>query len=128
MLQIIKKDGTEGYEKSLDKLDLTGNSEISISEAVDGEKVDGYGIYELRPDCITVYMISDNGDLMLADGILRSILFLAAFKGVEKAVFEKGSEKVPNRLGILIDGTVLEPISDIFGGCEGCTRENDPHL
>lgn len=120
MLQIIKKDGTEGYEKILEKLELTGNAEISISEAVDGEKVDGYGIYELRPDCITVYMISDNGDLMLADGILRSILFLAAFKGVEKAVFEKGSEKLPNRLGILKDGTVLEPISDIFGGCEGC--------
>ena len=124
MLQIIKKDGTEGYEKILEELDLTGNTEISISEAVDGDKVDGYGIYELRPDCITVYMISDGGDLMLADGILRSILFLAAFKGVEKAVFEKGSEKVPNRLGILKDGTVLEPISDIFGGCEGC-KNND---
>lgn len=128
MLQIIKKDGVEGYEKILEKLDLSGNTEISISEAVDGEKVDGYGIYELRPDCITIYMISDNGDLMLADGIIRSILFLAALKGVEKAVFEKGSEKAPNRLGILKDGTVLEPISDIFGGCEGCKHENDPHL
>ena len=124
MLQIIKKDGTDGYEKILEKLELTGNTAISISEAVDGEKVDGYGIYELRPDCITIYMISDTGDLMLADGIVRSILFLAASKGVEKAVFEKGSEKVPNRLGILKDGTVLEPISDIFGGCEHC-RNND---
>ena len=120
MLQIIKKDGTEGYEKTLEELGIADNINISISEAVDGEKVDGYGIYELRPDGITIYMISDGGDLMLADGIVRSILFLSASKGVEKATFEKGSEKIPNRLGILKDGTVLEPISDIFGGCEHC--------
>lgn len=128
MLQILKKDGTDGYERVLGELELSANPNISISEAVDGGNVNGYCIYELRPDGITVYMISDGGDLMLADGILRSVLFLAAFKGVEKAVFEKGSEKVPNRLGILKDGNVLEPISDIFGGCEGCKRENDPHL
>ena len=120
MLQIIKKDGTKGYESVLGDLGLSENKNVMISEAVDGEKVNGYGIYELRPDEEVIYKISDGGDLMLADGILRSILFLAALRGVEKAVFECGSEKLPNRLGILKDGTVLEPISDIFGGCESC--------
>lgn len=120
MLQIIKKDGTKGYESVLGDLGLSENKNVMISEAVDGEKVNGYGIYELRPDEEVIYKISDGGDLMLADGILRSILFLAALRGVEKAVFECGSEKLTNRLGILKDGIVLEPISDIFGGCESC--------
>ena len=120
MLQIIKKDGTKGYESVLGDLGLSENENVMISEAVDGEKVNGYGIYELRPDEEVIYKISDGGDLMLADGILRSILFLAALRGVEKAVFECGSEKLTNRLGILKDGIVLEPISDIFGGCESC--------
>lgn len=123
MLQIIKKDGIDGYEEILEELKLTANSQVKISEAVDGEKVNGYGVYELTQEALTIYKISDGGDLMLGDGILRSILFLAAVKGVEKAVFECGSEKLPNRLGILKDGTVLEPISDVFGGCEGCRNK-----
>lgn len=123
MLQIIKKDGIDGYEKLLSELFPDGFEDVRISEAVDGEKVTGFGIYTLNSDNITVYKISDGGDLMLADGLLRSILFLAALKGIEKAVFESGSEDVAKRLGILKSGTVLEPVSDIFGGCENC-RQN----
>ncbi len=120
MLQIIKKDNTEGYEKILEELGLSDNLQVKISEAVDGENVNGYGIYELTPEALKIYKISDGGDLMLADGILRSILFLAALKGIEKAEFERGSEDLPNRLKMIKGGNILEPISDIFGGCEGC--------
>lgn len=120
MLQIIKKDGVKGYESVLSELGLSGDGGISISEAVNGESVDGYGIYRLTPDDITVYMISDGGDLMLSDGILRSILFLAASRGVERAEFMTKSVEPAKKLGILKSGTVLEPISDIFGGCESC--------
>lgn len=124
MLQILKKEGTEGYEKLLEELSLLGNPAIKISEAVDGDKINGFGIYEITPECIFVYMISDGGDLMLADGILRSILFLAAMKGVEKAEFRSGCEKYPKRLGMIKDGCILEPISDIFGGCESCKHNS----
>lgn len=120
MLQIIKKDGTDGYEKILSELSLDKNSNVKISEAVNGDEVNGFGIYEFTPEAEIIYMISDGGDLMLADGILRSILFLAALKGIEKAVFENQSDNIAKRLGIIKDGNILEPISDIFGGCENC--------
>ncbi len=118
MLQILKKDGVKGYEKILNDLGL--GDDVMISEAVDGEKVKGFGIYKITPECIFIYMISDGGDLMLADGILRSILFLAALKGIEKAEFLCGSDTYPKRLGMIKDGAVLEPISEVFGGCEDC--------
>ncbi len=120
MLQILKKDGADGYEKILNDLGLDKNPNVRISEAVDGEKVTGFGMYELSPEQITVYMISYNDDLILGDGILRSVLFLAAMKGIEKAVFENGSEALPKRLKLIKDGNVLEPVSEIFGGCESC--------
>ena len=123
MLQILKKDGVNGYEDVLSDLQLNGNPSVKISEAVNGDEINGFGVYELRPDALVIYMISDRGDLMLADGLLRSILFLAALKGVEKAVFERGSEDVAKKLGILKHGKVLEPVSDVFSGCEGC-KEN----
>lgn len=120
MLQIIKKDGNDGYEEILSELKLDGNPNVRVSEAVNGDEINGFGIYELRPDAIVIYKIADFGDPMLADGILRSILFLAAVKGVEKAIFEQGNEDCAKKLGILKDGSILEPISDVFGGCEGC--------
>lgn len=125
MLQILKKDGNDGYEQLLNELGLTGNQNVRISEAVNGDEVNGFGIYELNPDAMIIYKISDSGDLMLADGVLRSILFLAALKGVEKAVFENGSDGLARRLGMIKEGNVLEPISDIFGGCEGCNRDDN---
>ena len=120
MLQIIKKDGVSGYEDVLKSLGLREADGVSISEAVNGDLIDGYGIYRLEPEQITVYKISDGGDLMLSDGIIRSILFLAAMKGVEKAVFELGSDEPAKKLRLIKEGNILEPISDIFGGCESC--------
>ena len=120
MLQIIKKDGVSGYEDVLKSLGLSEADGVSISEAVNGDIIDGYGIYRLEPEQITVYKISDGGDLMLSDGIIRSILFLAAMKGVEKAVFELGSDEPAKKLRLIKEGNILEPISDIFGGCESC--------
>lgn len=125
MLQIIKKDGLDGYEKVISDLGLSGNPNIRVSEAVNGDEINGFGVYELSADALTIYIISHGSDLMLADGILRSILFLAAVKGVEKAVFERGSEDIAKRLGIIKSGTVLEPVSEVFGGCEDCKSAKD---
>ena len=121
MLQIIKKDGVDGYESIIRDLGADPDN-VSVSEAVDGENVNGYGIYNIAPDAMTVYKISYGDDLMLADGILRSVLFLAALKGVEKALLLNGSEALAKKLGMIKEGNILEPISDIFGGCESCKK------
>lgn len=121
MLQIIKKIGCDGYEEILSSLGL-GDMDVSISEAVDGETVNGYGIYRITPDEITVYKVYDGGDLMLCDGIFRSILFLAAMKGVEKAVLLNGTDEPAKKLRLLKDGNVIEPVSEIFGGCDSCKQ------
>lgn len=120
MLQIIKKSGHEGYENILSELNLSQNENVMISEAVNGDRIDGYGIYEISKEEIIVYSVSCGGDLTLADGILRSILFLAALKGIERAVLLNGAELIAKQLGIVKAGNILEPISDIFTGCEGC--------
>lgn len=119
MLQIIKREDNSGYEDRLRALGLASEKDISVSEVVNDGRADGYGIYRLTKDEIRIYEISYGEDLALADGILRSILFLAALKGVEKAVFENESLEPAKKLGIS-KSEILEPISDIFTGCEGC--------
>ncbi len=122
MLEIIKKQGADGYEDVLNALGLSPDS-VSISEAVNGDTVGGYCIYKLAPELVSIYKISDGGDLVLADGILRSVLFLGALKGIERAEFLFGSEETPKRLKLISDGNILEPISGIFGGCESCKNK-----
>ena len=124
MLQIIKKDGVKGYEKLLDDLGIINDPDIKISEAVDGDKVNGFGIYKITPEKIYIYSLSAGEDIMLADGILRSVLFLAALRGVERAEFLNNTEEYSKKLGMIKEGFVLEPISDIFGGCENCKANN----
>lgn len=120
MLQILKKDGIKGYEDALAGLGIGGNQNVRISEAVNGDEVDGYAIYEIDPEKVIIYAVSDGGDLMLGDGILRSVLFLGALAGIEKAEFKNGSEALAQRLAMIKSGTVLEPISDVFNGCQSC--------
>lgn len=124
MLQIIKKDGVDGYESVLQELGIADNPNVRISEAVSGDNVDGYGIYEITPESVLVYAVSDGGDLMLGDGILRSVLFLGALAGIEKAEFRNGSEALAQRLAMIKSGTVLEPISDVFNGCQSCKHRD----
>ena len=48
MLQIIKKDGVKGYENILRELCLENDESVSVSEALNGGKADGFGIYKLE--------------------------------------------------------------------------------
>lgn len=127
MLQILKQDNKESYLEIISDLGISPSS-AQISEAKDGEAVNGYGIYEFLGDRLVIHKISPEGDLVLFDGIARSIMFLAVLKGIERAEFgEQTAEKA--RLLRFISGqdTALEPISAIFSGCENCRHADNSH-
>ncbi len=119
MLQILKREDKSLYLPQISALGFN-ECDVSISEAVDGGETLGYAIYKLTPECLEILKISPQNDLVLFDGIVRSILFLAVLKGVERAEFKLGSLAEAQKLGFIKNNNVLEPISQIFGGCEGC--------
>lgn len=121
MLQIVKKEDNSGYGSILCDLGLSCNKAIMISEAVSGESVDGYIIYEFDGDAVKIYDANSNFDIMLLDGLVRSSLFLAAMSGIEKAVFETKDKADFISLGFITDSSnVLEPISEKLSSCSGC--------
>lgn len=124
MLQIVKREDNTGYENILSGLGISGISEIKISEAVSGNSVDGYVIYKIGNDSVTLYDVNANGDLMLCDGLVRSALFLAAMQGIEKAVFDLADRTDLLKLRFIsADSNVLEPISEMLSGCEHCKHK-----
>ena len=124
MLRIVKREDNNGYESILASLDLCNVSDIMISEAVSENGVDGYVIYEISDDSITVYDVNSSGDIMLLDGLVRSALFLAAMRGIETAVFTTADRSDLIKLRFIsAESNVLEPISEMLSGCEHCKHK-----
>ncbi len=119
MLSILKRKDAEGYLHILEKFGLSP-IDTDISESIENGIVSGYAIYRLTPDGLFIYDVKAN-DLTIYDGIVRSVLFLATLKGVEKAKLLLDDKLDAITLGfITIDNDVIEPISNVLGGCSGC--------
>lgn len=120
MLQIIKRKDADGYERILANLGLNAY-DTDISESISDDEVTGYAIYKILPDAVHFYAVDAGDDLVLYDGIVRSVLFLAAMRGIERAHFMLDDNSVMATLGfVTVDSNVLEPISSVLGSCSGC--------
>lgn len=120
MLEILKQDNKESYKDIIAELNIP-LSAAQVSEAMDNGNVTGYGIYEFSENSILIHKIAPENDLLLFDGIARSVMFLAVLKGIERAEFGESLIKNARLLKYInMDSTVLEPISSIFNGCEHC--------
>ena len=125
MLQILKQENKQGYSQKLSELGLDPEK-ISISEATEGDKVTGFGIYEVSDDSIVIHCIEPQDNLVLFDGIARSVMFLAVLKGIEKAEYRGDTRKNAVLLRFITDEKpYLEPISSVFNGCEGCRHNKN---
>ncbi|MBR4073116.1 MAG: hypothetical protein IKK24_04145 [Clostridia bacterium] len=87
--------------------------------AKDNNEVLGYCLYDLTEKSFTVYEIEPKDDIMLADGILRSALHIAAERSVMDARYADGAPvDLFQKLGFVknIDEKMLD-IDKLFGGC-----------
>ncbi len=123
MLQILKRKDADGYLHILERFGLSAY-DTDISESVEDGTVNGYAVYRLSPEGIFFYDVKAN-DLTIYDGIVRSVLFLAALKGVERARFLLDDKSNVISLGFVsLETDVLDPISGVLGGCSGCGNNN----
>ena len=80
----------------------------------------GFCLYDLEDRKIMIHKISPENDIMLADGILRSALHVAAERSIMDARYsEKAPEELFERLGFIKNRAekVLD-IDKLFGGCK----------
>lgn len=127
MLRILEKTDLSGYQTLVEGLTLPPYTDLHISEATAPDGVKGYIAYSYAPEEVTVWDVRDGGDLNYLDGLVRSVLFKAELKGIERAVFQVNDTTIRERLRILRfvknDENVLENIADIMDSCKSC-REN----
>ena len=125
MLEIQEKFGTEGYEELVKK--HSSVVMMHITEALDRGEPIGFIAYSYEGDHTCIYDIDDGGDLMLCDGLVRSVLFKSCLKAIDKAVFEIDDQSKLERLRKLRfipqDGNTAENIDNFMNGCENCRNK-----
>lgn len=87
--------------------------------ASEGENIIGYSLYRLDKDSMTVFVIEPQDDIMLADGILRSTLHVAAENFVLNAFYNNNSPiDLFAKLGFIKDEQEKRlNIDRLFSGC-----------
>lgn len=124
MLEIQEKFDSNGYESILA---LTDNNNIHITEAKDGDEVIGFIAYAYTAKQTIVYGYDDGNDLMLCDGLVRSVMLKSALKGIETISFEPlEKEKLSSlvKLKFLAEGSsICENIDGFLNACDYCKNK-----
>ncbi|MBQ6212107.1 MAG: hypothetical protein IJJ57_04330, partial [Ruminococcus sp.] len=80
MLEIQERYDTVGYEKLSERV---GKAELHITEALDRGEAIGFIAYSYGAEKTVVYDYDDGGDLMLCDGMVRSVMLKSVLKGIK---------------------------------------------
>lgn len=126
MLKILEQQNTAPYQEILDGIGTPYR--LYLTEAMDGDQVTGYIIYAYEPDAVAVHVVNDGGDLMLCDGLVRSVLFKGMLRGLNKGVFRLTDEAMLTKMRTLRfvknDENTLGNIAEIMDNCKSCRESH----
>lgn len=125
MISVLSCKDKSRVETFFNKHNIDFDEYSSCVIASSGEDVLGYCLYRLDDKQITVFTVEPQNDIMLADGILRSALHVAAENFVLDARY---AECAPVELFRILDFIKNEQekqlnIDKLFGGCN-CHNKN----
>ncbi len=123
MLEIHEVKDILYYKKIADRLPVHPQYPKAVEALSSEGEIIGSGIYSYDNDAVVIYTCDYGDDWCLGDGILRSILFKAMLKGVDKGVCL--AEKDGVNLFIKMkytkpDINIIESINDFLSGCRNC--------
>lgn len=120
MLEIHERVDTNGYEKEISRINC---EYLRIVESINGNSVNGYGIYSVDENGLTIYDFKSK-DLNVTDGIVRTVLFKGLIGGINECNFEvTDSEKITDliRLGFITkENMKINDINDFMNNCKKC--------
>ncbi|MBR3631400.1 MAG: hypothetical protein IKN55_13145 [Oscillospiraceae bacterium] len=125
MLSIVETKDFSAYTELLAGLSLP--EDFHLTEVQEDDTVRGYIIYAYEPEQVVIYALQDGHDLNYCDGLVRSVLFKAELRGIERAAFRITDSAMLERLKMLRfiqnDENILQRIADVMENCKNC-RDN----
>ncbi|MDE5937080.1 MAG: hypothetical protein K2G83_06720 [Ruminococcus sp.] len=125
MLEIQENFDTSGYESVVA---LAGINNLHITEAIEKNQTVGFIAYAYETERTVVYDYNDNGDLMLCDGLVRSVMFKSVLKGIETIAFEipdKDKFKNLKKLHFISgNSNICGNLDSFMNACESCKNKD----
>lgn len=126
MLEIQERFDTVGYEKLKE---AAGSAELHITEALDRGGVIGFIAYSYGTEKTVVYDYDDGGDLMLCDGLVRSVMLKSVLKGIKHMLFELDDSAKFDALKKLRflkdDSRQCSDLDSFMNGCQSCKNKKE---
>ena len=120
MLEIHERTDTKGYE---DKVQNINSEFVHVVESINGESVNGYGIYSIDENGLKIYDF-DGEKWDITDGEIRTILFKGMLGGLNRCEFfisDAEKNKKLKTLGFVKDGVnSIDDINDLMSNCKKC--------
>lgn len=119
MITVFPEKDKKIIGEHFEKAGLTATEQSkAVTAKLDGEPI-GYCIFEIKDGTVTVFDIEPKDDIMLADGILRSALHVAAERFVFRAEYKEGPiEELLEKIAFIKDKSEHTVDMDkLFGGC-----------
>ena len=124
MLEIQEKFDSAGYESVVA---AAGVNNVHITEALDADSPIGFIAYAYEAERTIVYDYDDGGDLLLCDGLVRSVMFKSVLKGIETMVFQlpdKTKYESLVKLRFLESGSdTCKNLDGFMNACEHCNNK-----
>lgn len=92
MITVLPIKDKEEVKLYFDKYNIEFSENSGVSVAETGEEILGCCLYDIDNEKIIIRFLIPHNDIMLADGILRSALHIADFRGIENAYFSNVSQ------------------------------------
>jgi len=126
MLEIQERYDTVGYEKLSERV---GKAELHITEALDRGEAIGFIAYSYGAEKTVVYDYDDGGDLMLCDGMVRSVMLKSVLKGIKHMLFELSDDSKFENLKklrfITGDSRQCGDLESFMNGCQSCKNKKE---
>ena len=122
MIEIRPERRADALEPLYKQRGLKINENSTAAVAYDGGTVIGFCLFDMERDRLTVRCIEPEGDIMFADGLLRSALHIGTENGIMTAFY---SDEAPvhllKKLKFVKSETEKElDVSLLFKSCKNC--------
>lgn len=125
MLEILQARNKEKYKDRISELNLDFDLSFVVEATDEGSSL-GFGIYHFGIDedynpVVEIDYVFYNSDILLLDGIVRSILFLAMMKQIDKAKFNLVQTDDLLKLDFVQNNyNYLDSIEKFMSKCKSC--------
>ncbi len=124
MLEIIEVRIGEERNKILAHYALAESKSLHVTRAMQDDEARGCAIYAYVSEETVLYVVDDDGDLALCDGLVRSVMLKTVLRGLDTLRFEIEDERMLahlDSLGFIRNSQKsLSKLMDIMENCKKC--------